>query len=81
MTTISEAAIKKIRGNQRCMGRLVTHFNKHYMTIIRWLDEKNVILVTPDAVQIITEETELTRDEILEESNGVEREDNVPTNG
>jgi hypothetical protein len=48
------------------MGRFVADFDKHYKTIENWLKEKNIILTTPKAVDIIKAETGLTEDEIFE---------------
>lgn len=67
MVRISDKAVDKIRGNNSCVARLMIAFNKHAMTIDRWLNSKDIRLTTPGAIQIIEEETELKREEILEE--------------
>lgn len=71
MTTISNIAIEQIKDNRRVIGRLVSHFDKHYRTIELWIEKKDVMLTTPDAVTIISEETGLTQDQILQESKAV----------
>lgn len=65
MTTISSKAAKKLKGNQKAIGRLMTLFNKSSFTIERWIDAKDVRLVTPQALEIIKEETELNEDHLL----------------
>lgn len=65
MTTISNKAAKKIKGNQKAIGRLMALFNKSSFTIERWVDAKDVRLITPQALEIIKEETDLNEDHIL----------------
>jgi hypothetical protein len=65
MTTISNKAAKKLKGNQRAIGRLMVLFNKSSFTIERWIDAKDVRLITPQALEIVKEETDLNEDHIL----------------
>jgi hypothetical protein len=65
MTTISNKAAKKLKGNQRAIGRLMVLFNKSSFTIERWIDAKDVRLITPQALEIVKEETDLNEDHII----------------
>lgn len=67
MATISQKAIDKGIGNNRVIGRLMTHFDRHYETIRRWIISKDESLTTPVPMQIFREETGLTDSEILQE--------------
>lgn len=67
MATISQRAIDKSLTNNRVIGRLMTHFDRHSETIKRWFLNKDESLTTPYAKQVIREETGLTDSEILEE--------------
>lgn len=69
MATINPIAEHRIKGNQRLIGRLMVHFDAHYVTILRWLKNDDLRLTTPACVEIIKEETGLSTDEILEEEN------------
>jgi len=62
---ISNTAIELIRGNNKIMGRLMIAFNRGQKSIETWLDNKDIRLTTPTAVQIIEEGTELSADQIL----------------
>lgn len=64
---ISDKAISAIKGNNRLMGRLMIAFDRGQNTIENWMALKDVRLTTPTAVQIISEESELNPEEILEE--------------
>jgi hypothetical protein len=68
MQTITTKAIELIRGNQKVIGRLMALFNKSSDTINRWIDGNDIRLTTFAALQILREETELTDDQILEET-------------
>lgn len=63
---ISNLAAGKIKGNYKLIGLLMGAFNKHQKTIETWADDRNMLLTTPTAVQIISEVTGLSEDEILE---------------
>lgn len=62
---ISERAINEIRFNNKAMGLLCAEFDKHMVTIKRWLNDKNPMLTTPNAVRVIKDATGLTDEEIL----------------
>ena len=63
---ISDKAIGRIKGNNILIGRLMAAFNRGQKSIEVWMDNKDIRLTTPTAVQIIREETELTDYEIVE---------------
>lgn len=65
MQTITQVAVDKIRNNPVCIGRLMVMFEKYEVTIKRWLVTKDVRLVTPSALSVISEETGLPADKIL----------------
>lgn len=67
MATISQKAIDKSLSNNRIIGRLMTHFDRHPETIKRWLINKEESLTTPIPMQVFREETGLSDAEILEE--------------
>jgi hypothetical protein len=66
MQTLNTNVIELIKGNQRIIGKMMALFNKSSFTINRWIEDKDVRLTTPGAIQIIKEETGLTNKEILE---------------
>lgn len=66
MQTISKAALDKISGNQKAIGRLMALFNKSSDTITRWINNRDIRLTTLGAVEIIREESGLPENEILE---------------
>jgi hypothetical protein len=63
--TISDKAIESIKKNNRLIGRLMIAFNRGQNTIENWMKDKDVRFTTPQAVQIIKEESGLNEDEIL----------------
>ena len=67
MATISQKAVDKGLSNNRVIGRLMAHFDRHYETIRRWIANREESLTTPKAMQIFREETGLTDSELLEE--------------
>jgi hypothetical protein len=68
MATISEEAVSRSTNNYRLYGRLMATFNKTQQTIINWFEARDVRLITPDAVRIISEETGLSKDEVISET-------------
>jgi hypothetical protein len=64
--TISQRAIDKCLSNNRVIGRLMAHFDRHYETIRRWIKTGDEALNTPVPLQIIREETGFTDEEILD---------------
>lgn len=64
--TISNIVAEKVRGNNRIIGLLMIAFDRGQKTIELWLDDKDIRLTTPTAVEIIKAETGLTESEIFE---------------
>ncbi len=71
MITITDKAIGAIKSSNRIIGRLMGAFDRNQNTIINWISSKDIRLTTQTAVNIISEESGLSREEILEESNEV----------
>lgn len=69
---ISKIAFLAIRGSKGFVDRLVSDFSVTKTTAYNWIsssrDKENGPLTTAKALQIISEETGLTQDEILEEA-------------
>ena len=67
---ISEKAIDKINTGTRCISRLAYIMNRHSTTIERWLkdNEPNGLLTTETCLKVIEQETGLSRNEILTET-------------
>ncbi len=65
MITISSKAQNKLTNNQRAIAKLVLLFDVHAKTIERWIESKDIRLTTPQAIEIIKEETDLIEDHIL----------------
>ncbi|WEK33929.1 MAG: hypothetical protein P0Y53_15680 [Candidatus Pseudobacter hemicellulosilyticus] len=65
--TISDKAIREIKGNNRLIARLMIAFDRSQNTIENWMAAKDIRLTTPIAVQIIAEEAGLPENEILEQ--------------
>lgn len=53
------------RENLHLRNRLALEMGKHQTTIMRWIDENDVMLTTATALQIIKEETGLAESELL----------------
>lgn len=67
MKVISQLAIDRIKGNNTCVAKLMILFNgKHHKTIMRWMEDRDVRLISPSALEIIIEETGLKEKDILE---------------
>ena len=66
--TISDLAVERIRKSKKCIAALSYEFERGDKTIKTWLDEKDIMLTTPTAVEIIKKETDLTDSEILTET-------------
>lgn len=64
--SISDKAIQKLKGNNRAIARLMIEFDRGQATIENWMNAKDVRLTTPSAVTIISTETGLAQDEVLE---------------
>lgn len=63
---LTDKAKTEINRNTRCKNLLAVEFDCSVFTIKRWLDEDNVVLTAPSATAIITTETGLAIDQILE---------------
>lgn len=68
---LTKNALKAIREKKECRIRLQYELNKTDATIYRWLDENNIMLTTAQALQIISEETGLSQEEILTDESKV----------
>lgn len=67
MKALTNNTADQMKGNQRLIGRLMALFNKSSFTIGRWIEDKDVRLTTPGAIDIIKEETGLDESQILED--------------
>lgn len=63
---LNRKAADQIKTNNKLIGRLMGAFNRGQKTIENWIDQNNVLLTTPLAVEIISEETGLVESQILE---------------
>jgi len=63
---ITDRAVTAIKKNNRLIGRLIMTFNRGQNTIENWMKADDSPLTTPAAINIISEETGLAQDEILE---------------
>ena len=73
MTTISNDALDRIRNNNKVVARMSYHFDKTVNTIHNWIKNRDAMLTTPDALKIISEETGLEQDQILEHSEEMDK--------
>lgn len=64
---LTEKAVTSIRKNNTVIGKLIIAFNRGQNTIENWLKANDSPLTTPKALSIISEETGLTSEQILEE--------------
>lgn len=55
-----------MRKDRNTRLKIALFFDKHPNTVDNWISNKDPMLTTPDAVRIISEETGLTQEEILE---------------
>lgn len=67
---ITDIAVQKIRKENKAIARLMILFDRGQKSIERWMEDKDIRLTLPEAVLIISEETRLTPEEILEPSPG-----------
>lgn len=66
MNRITNVAKDKLKGNAVAVGKLMILFRKSASTVERWIEDRNALLTTPNALKIIRQETGLTAGEILE---------------
>lgn len=66
---ISDKAIEVLKGNHKALAALSYKFDKHAKTIENWLNNKDIRLTTPIAIDIIKAETGLSDSEIFETAN------------
>lgn len=62
---ISEKAKQSILGNNKLIGKLMIAFDRTQKSIENWVNKDDLMLTTPKAVEIISEHTGLTEDQIL----------------
>ena len=62
---LTEKALKAITSNETLKGRIATACNRSVYTIIRWVQDKDVMLTTAAVLQLIREETGMSDEEIL----------------
>lgn len=65
---LKSAVLATIRNNKRIKNRLALEMDKSSFTIERWITTNDQSLTLASALKIIKEETGLTDNEILEES-------------
>lgn len=63
---LKPSVIQEITGNNRIQNRLQLAFDKSYFTIRRWIQDNNPMLTTITALNILTEETGKTTDQLLD---------------
>lgn len=63
---LTKKASEEVRRNNKCVGRLMAHFNRSQRTIENWLDANDTRFTTQEALEIIKSETGLFDDDILE---------------
>lgn len=68
---LSDIAVRKIKGNNQLIGRLMVEFDRGQKAIETWLKDHDQRLTLPEAVRIISEETRLTTEEILDNTDQV----------
>ena len=66
MVAIKPKIITRIMESQKTKNRLAYEFNNHIATINRWLESNDAMLTTRTALIAISEELELTEEEILQ---------------
>jgi hypothetical protein len=71
MNKITNTAKDKLKGNQVAIGKLMILFRKSSSTVERWIEDRNAMLTTPNALKIIRQETGLSTGEILEETENI----------
>ena len=65
--TLKSSVIELIRTNQRVRNRLQLSLNKSYPTIQRYFDNNSTRLTDATALRIISEETGIPQQELLEQ--------------
>lgn len=63
---LTKKTIRQIKMSTVIVAKLVQASGKSYPTIMRWLDENDVMLTTAACLQVICEELKVTQDEVLE---------------
>lgn len=65
---LSEKAISAVKKSLSAKNRLQYELNCSFLTIMRWLKKNDSKLTTAQSLRIISEETGLTIDDLLEEN-------------
>lgn len=63
---LTKIAIEALKKNETAKGRIADALGKSIYTVNRWIYANDAMLTTAVSLQIISEETGLTQDEILE---------------
>lgn len=66
-TTIRQEVLEQIKASSKTRNRLAYEFDVHSATIMRWIDENNIMLTTAMALRIISEELNMQMSDILTE--------------
>ena len=64
---LKNEVLKTIRKNKRVRDRLQISLDKSYFAILRYIDGNNIILTSATALKIISEETGIPQQELLEQ--------------
>lgn len=64
--TLKKKVLKMVDDSQTIKGMLGDAFGKSHQTIQRWIDNKDEMLTTIDALNIIQQQTGLELNEIIE---------------
>lgn len=66
MKKLSDKAITILKGNNKAIGRMMAEFDRGEKTIKDWFDSGDIRLTTDLAVEILTDVTGLSKDELFE---------------
>jgi hypothetical protein len=64
-TNIKPEVLNQLKSNSKAKARLSYEFNVHAATIVRWIDDANLMLTTAMALRVISEELNINESEIL----------------
>lgn len=70
---LTQIALDKIKANQRLRNRLAYVLDISSQSMYRHLKDNNILLTTAIALKVITEETGMPMDEILDKTNVFEK--------
>jgi len=62
---LNKAVLRKVKGNQQIVAKIITATGKSYPTVMRWLEQNSQLLTQVACLNVICEELKLKQSEVL----------------